>query len=89
MEQQKEIVELKANLVVQNLLMEECQRDVVVLRAERDALKAQNSSLNLRVAEFHDDMKEMRRELMATRSDLQSVKVQHSEKFAVAESQIE
>ena len=68
--------------------MEECKRDVVVLQAERSTLKAQTASLNIRVAEFHDEMKEMRRDLMAARSDVQKSKAERFNKFAIADAQI-
>ena len=95
MGQGKAIAELKANSSAQELIMEECKRDVGVLQAERGTLKAQNASLKERIAEFHDEMKGMRRELMAARSDVQksngemtAIKNEHFGKFAIADAHI-
>jgi chromosome segregation ATPase len=53
---------IKAEFAAQNLMMEELRKEFTALRAERGALKAQNSTLGIRVAEFHDEMKSMRRD---------------------------
>ena len=72
--QGRAIAEFEANSAAQDLVTEECNRDVGVLQAERGTLQAQNASLNIRVAEFHDEM--------------QKIKAEHSDKFAIHDAQV-